>query len=394
MRNESRRPGHAGYARGVPITRARRATFAFFVLNGFGLGMWVVNIPEIRERTGISTTTLGYLLLLIGGAAFLGMQLGGRLIDHFGSRVVTGVAGVVLSLTLIGPAFADDARTLAAALAFLGFANGVVDVSQNAQAVAVEREFGRPIMSAFHAFFSLGNLLAAIVGGLLIGLGTDLRVSLSAAAVLGVAVAVLARPWLLVTTQTPPVKGIARAPWTARVLVLGLLAFALMLSEGVAYDWSTVHLHSSLGSSKTTAAWAFGTFSVAMTVVRLIADRIVHRIGPARYVRVAALIGAVGLSAAALSPTAPLAIASWGLFGIGLAGCVPQFFSAAGNVDPSASGTYLARVAGFGYVGLLAGPAIIGILTDWIPLTTAFIVPIACCVAGGLLAPRALRAEA
>ncbi len=378
----------------MPITRARQATFAFFVLNGFSLGMWVVNIPEIRDRTDISKAVLGYLLLLIGGAAFLGMQLGGRLIDHFGSRIVTGVAGVVLSLTLIGPAFADSALTLAVALAFLGFANGVIDVAQNAQAVAVEREFGRPIMSAFHAFFSLGNFLASLVGGLLIGLGTDLKVSLPAAAVAGIIVSLVARRWLLVTTQTPPVKGVARAPWTGRVLVLGLLAFALMLSEGVAYDWSTVHLHDSLDSSKTVAAWAFGSFSITMTAVRLIADRIVHRIGPARYVQVAALIGAFGLSAAALSPNAPLAIASWGLFGIGLAGCVPQFFSAAGNVDASASGTYLARVAGFGYVGLLAGPAVIGILTDWVPLTTAFAVPIVCCVAGGLLAPRALRAEA
>ena len=375
------------------MRRARQATFAFFVLNGFSLGMWVVNIPEIRDRTGISTTTLGYLLLLIGGAAFLGMQLGGRLIDHFGSRAVTGVAGVVLSLTLIGPAFARSGLSLAIGLSLLGFANGIIDVSQNAQAVAVEREFGRPIMSAFHAFFSLGNLLASIVGGALIGLGVGLEVSLPTAAVCGVAVSLIARRWLLITTQTPPVKGVARAPWKMRVVVLGLLAFALMLSEGVAYDWSTVHLHDSLGSSKTTAAWAFGSFAVAMTAVRLIADRIVHRIGPARYVQVAALIGAFGLTAAALSPNAPLAIASWGLFGIGLAGCVPQFLSAAGNVDPSASGTYLARVAGFGYVGLLAGPAIIGILTDWIPLTTAFIVPIACCVAGGLLAPRALRSD-
>ena len=107
----------------------------------------------------------------------------------------------------------------------------------------------------------------------------------------------------------------------------------------------------------------------------------------------AALIGAAGLSSAALAPNAPIAILAWGLFGIGLAGCVPQFFSAAGNVDATASGTYLARVAGFGYVGLLAGPAIIGILTDWIPLTTAFIVPIVCCLAGGLLAPGALRSR-
>lgn len=377
------------------ITRARQATFAFFVLNGFTLGMWVVHIPAIRERTDISQADLGYLLLLMGVAALIGMQLAGRLIDHLGSRTVTVSAGLLLCFTLLGPGFATTATGLAFGLAALGFANGVIDVSQNAHAVEVEREYGRPIMSGFHAFFSLGGLLASLIGGSLIALDVEVGYSLTGAAVLGAVGTLLARPYLLKasTPDKPADPDAPRAPWTARVVVLGLLAFALMLSEGVAYDWSTVHLHDSLGSSKTVAAWAFGAFSITMTAVRLIADRIVHRIGAALYVRYAALVGAIGLTCAALSPTAPLAIASWALFGIGLAGCVPQFFSAAGNVDPAASGTYLARVAGFGYLGLLAGPAVIGILTEWVPLTTAFIVPIVGCLASGLLAPNALRSD-
>ena len=379
----------------MPITRARQSTFAFFVLNGFTLGMWVVHIPEIRERTDISKADLGYVLLLMGATAFIGMQLAGRLIDRLGSRTVTVAAGLLLSLTLLGPGFATTVGWLAVGLGAFGFANGIMDVSQNAHAVEVERAYGRPIMSSFHAFFSLGGLLAAIIGGTLIAFGADVRSTLTVAAVLGIVITVLARPSLLKSTPTPEPadSGSPRAPWTARVVVLGLLAFALLLSEGVAYDWSTVHLHDSLGSSKTVAAWAFGAFSITMTAVRLIADRLVHRFGAANYVRCAALVGATGLTCAALSPTAPLAIASWALFGLGLAGCVPQFFSAAGNVDPAASGTYLARVAGFGYLGLLAGPAVIGILSEWVSLTTAFIVPIVGCLVAGLLAPSALRSD-
>lgn len=378
------------------ITRARLATFAFFVLNGFTLGMWVVHIPAIRERTDISQADLGYLLLLMGVAALIGMQLGGRLIDRLGSRAVLVTAGVLLCLTLPAVGYVTTGAGLAVGLGALGFANGIVDVAQNAHAVEVEREYGRPIMSAFHAFFSLGGLLAALVGGAVISLGVPVGYSLTGASLLGVAGVACARPHLLRASPAPAHHAAPsgpRAPWTARVLILGLLAFALMLSEGVAYDWSTVHLHDSLGSTKTVAAWAFGAFSVAMTVVRLVADRIVHRIGPADYVRYAALIGAVGLTFAALSPTAPLAIASWALFGVGLAGCVPQFFTAAGNVDRAASGTNLARATGFGYLGLLAGPAVIGILTEWVPLTTAFAVPIVGCLVAGLLAPRALKRD-
>ena len=379
----------------MPLARARTSTFGFFALNGFVLGMWVVHIPEILDRTAASTVTLGYLLLLMGAMALLGMQVSGRAIDTLGSRPVTIAAAFALSAAVIGPAVATSVAGLAVALGLLGAANGVMDVAQNAQAVEVERAYGRPIISAFHAFFSLGGLLAALAGGVLITLGVDIRVTLGSAALVSLGVTVAARGGLLRSATAAAVGAAdstkANTPWTARVLILALLAFVLLLSEGVAYDWSTVHLNDSLGASKAMAAWAFGAFSVTMTVVRLVADRIVARIGAAAYVQRAALVGAAGLLGAALAPTPAIAIVAWGVFGIGLAGCVPQFFSAAGNVDPAAAGTYLARVAGFGYVGLIAGPAIIGILTHWIPLTAAFAVPIVGCVVAGLLAPSALR---
>ena len=131
----------------MPPSAARRSTFAIFALNGFLLGMWVVHIPEIRERTGASTAVLGYLLLLLGGTALLGMQVGGRLIDRFGSRVVAVVAGLALSVCLVGPGLATSTPALAVALGLLGVFNGVIDVAQNAQAVEVERAYGRPIIS-------------------------------------------------------------------------------------------------------------------------------------------------------------------------------------------------------------------------------------------------------
>ncbi|MCL3817699.1 MFS transporter [Aeromicrobium wangtongii] len=375
-------------------TRARTATFGVFALNGFLLGMWIVNIPTIKSRTGVDQAELGLLLLVLGAMAWIGMQLAGPAIDRLGSRPVVTFAAVALALAVPGPALATSGTQLAVALAVVGFFNGMVDVAQNAQAVVVERAYGRPIMSAFHALFSLGGLAASVLGGSLIALDVDVRVTLTAAAVIGVVAALALRSSLLAAAAPEPdAAPRTRAPWTSRVVLLGLLAFALLLAEGVAYDWSTVHLHDSLGSSETIAAFAYGAFSITMTAVRLVADRVVAAWGPAVYVSRAALVGAVGLLGAALAPNAALAIAAWAVFGIGLAGCVPQFFSAAGNVDASASGTYLARVTSMGYLGLLAGPSLIGLLTNWVSLTTAFALPIVGCLAAGLLAPRALAPQ-
>lgn len=378
------------------LRRARAATFTFFSLNGFVLGLWVVNIPEIKDRTDTSTEQLGYLILLFGAAALVGMQLVGRLIDRLGSGRVAVGACIAISLVLIGPGLATSTSALAGSLVVLGLANGFVDVAQNSHASAVERGYGRPVMSAFHAWFSLGGLVASLIGGVLIERGVDLRWTLGVCGAVGV-VAVLAVSRLVLTHEPPavtPDSGPAgRAPWSPKVVLIAALAFALFLSEGVAYDWSTVHLHDSLGADKATAAWAYGAFSAAMTIVRLLADRVVARIGSAAYVQVAALIGAVALTGAALAPSPWVAIAAWGLFGVGLAGCIPQFFSAAGRIDPARAGVYMARVTSAGYVGLLAGPAIIGILTRWMPLTTAFVVPIAGCLLAGLLSRTALAPE-
>jgi MFS family permease len=378
----------------VPPTRARIATSGVFALNGFLLGMWIVNIPTIKDRTGVDQADLGLILLVLGAMAWIGMQLSGPAVDRLGSRPVVIAASIALAVTLPGPALATNGTQLVVALAVVGFFNGFIDVAQNAQAVVVEQRYGRPIMSAFHAFYSCGGLIASVLGGSLIALDVDVRATLLAAGAIGVVASVVLRPSLIpapAPVEDAPAKG--RAPWTSRVLVLGLLAFTLLLAEGVAYDWSTVHLRDSLGSSETVAALAYGAFSVTMTVVRLLADRVVAVWGPARYVSRAALVGALGLLGAALAPSAGLAILAWAVFGIGLAGCVPQFFSAAGNVDPAAAGTYLARVTSMGYVGLLAGPSIIGLLTHWIPLTTAFALPIVGCLAAGVLAPRALAGQ-
>ncbi len=375
----------------MPPIAARRATSGLFGLNGFLLGSWIVQIPLVKDRTGIDDAALGGLLLLTGLSALAGMQVAGRLIDRIGSRPTATVAMSALALVLPLVGLAESPLALAGALVVLGLSNGVVDVSQNAQAVVVERAYGRPIMAAFHAMYSLGNLAASLLGGLLISLDTSLVVTLSGAAAAGLLGVAACRRSLLPDAPAEPAEpGRPRAPWTPQVVLLGLLAFALMLSEGVAYDWSTVHLRDQLGSSETVAAWAFGSFAAAMTVVRLLADRVVARVGAAAYVSGAALVGAAAMLGVVLASSAPVAIAAWTVFGIGLAGCVPQFFSAAGNVDPAAAGTYLARVTSFGYTGLLAGPSIIGFLTHWVPLSTALVVPLVGCLVAGVLARRAL----
>ncbi|MFD3577312.1 MFS transporter [Streptomyces sp. NPDC058644] len=377
------------------LRSGRLGTFVYFTLNGFLMGMWIVHIPAVEHRAGISHAVLGWLLLLLGAGAFVGMQLVGRLTDRFGARTVVPLSAALCSAAVILPGLATSAWALGAALLVLGFGNGCLDVSMNAHAVQVERGYERPVMSAFHATFSIGGVLAALVGARTLSWELSPALTLGTVALFGLAVAALAAPSLLRPEADPEraaAEAVTRRRTPRRIWMLAALALMLMLCEGVANDWSVLHLRDTLDAPAATAALAYGAFATAMTVGRLLADRVSARYGPVAVLRQGASVAAVGMTVAALSPWIPLALVGWTVFGIGLSGCIPQLFSAAGHADQDAAGANVSRVAGLGYLGMLAGPAVIGPLTHAVPLNLTFFLPVAFCVlaacTAGILRPR------
>jgi MFS family permease len=380
------------------LRRARTATFAYFALNGFVVGMWLVHIAAVEHRTGISHATLGLLLLLLGGGAFAGMQVAGPLTDRFGAHRVVPLSAVLCTLALVLPGLATNGLALGAGLLVLGLGNGSLDVSMNAHAVEVEHAYGRPIMSAFHAIWSVGGFLAALTGSRTLSWGWAPATTMAIASGIALAPALVAAPALLRRVPKPVEHGPkVRRKIPGRIWAMACVAFLLMLSEGVANDWSVLHLQTILDAPPGTAALAYGFFAAAMTVGRFVTDPVVARIGPVAVVRFGSAIAAVGVLTSALAPVAAVAIVGWALFGIGLSGSVPQLFSAAGHADRDNAGANVSRVAGLGYLGILAGPAIIGPLTTLMPLNLTFLLIVVFClvaVAGAGFVSPATREDA
>jgi MFS family permease len=171
-----------------------------------------------------------------------------------------------------------------------------------------------------------------------------------------------------------------RRPTPRHIWLLAALAFALMLTEGVANDWSTLAARDGLNVSASVAALTYGAFAGAMTVGRFVADRVSAARGAVAIVRYGSALAVVALAIVVASPWIGLTIFGWALLGIGLSGTIPQLFSGAGHFDPATSGSNVARVAGVGYLGMLAGPAVIGPLTHVVAIQHAFVLPLALCV--------------
>ncbi|NJP26109.1 MFS transporter [Microbispora sp. SCL1-1] len=364
------------------LLRARVAVYGLFLLSGMAMGTWTSRIPAIKAALGLSDGALSLGLLAIAAGAITGMQVVGRLVDRYGSYRTLLPVAVAQGLVLVLPAYMPNLPALALSLFVFGAVYGTLDIAMNANAVVVERAYGKSIMSSFHAVFSVGGFVGASAGGMFAHAGTSPGVTFAAMGVVILLVALLSARWAMrdapareaAKTGSPEARPAGRRVG-GTVLLLGVLAFCCMIGEGAAADWSSVYLRDDLGSSPGFAAAAYAAFSIMMTAGRFAGDRLAAWLGRVTLVRCCGGLAGAGLAAGILIDEPVAGVVGFGLFGAGLSCIVPQVFSAAGHRDPAQSGRALAAVASLGYTGFLAGPVVIGGLAEAVTLPYALLVP-------------------
>jgi fucose permease len=344
--------------------RARFAVSTIFFMNGVVLASWVSHIPAVKAYHAIGDGQLGVILLFMAVGSLLALPVAGGLICHFGSRMITTLASFSFCLTLPFPILSPNVPTLAFSLMLLGACNSMLDVAINAQAVEVERQCQRAIMSSFHGLFSLGGLVGAALASQAMTIGASNLQHVITIALLSVAVIICMLPRLLPSPPRPDDRGPTLVRPSGVLLSLGMLAFFGLLAEGAMADWSSVYLHDVLKSDPAAAALGFAACSMMMAVGRFSGDFLVTRFGPSQLLRLSSLLAAFGLGSGLLIGTPFAAIFGFGLAGLGIANIIPVLFSAAGRVEGVQSGTALAAVATTGYFGFLTGPPLIGFVAE------------------------------
>jgi MFS family permease len=350
-----------------------------FFVNGVVLASWVPHIPAVKAAHALSDGALGAVLLCLALGAVLALPLAGWLTGRVGSHRSTACAAlglcVALPLTVVSPSVA----LLSLSLVLLGACNGMLDVSMNAQAVAIEARYRRPIMSSFHGFFGLGGFAgAALAGGAMaLGIGGARHV-VAMAFLCGLAVEYARRRFLSSPAERQGPGFVFVTPSRA-LLGLGILAFCALLAEGAMADWSAVYLRDVLGTRAAVAALGFAAFSLTMAGGRFAGDLLVARLGRTRLLRGSSAIAAGGLGAALLIGQPTAAVIGFGVVGLGISNAVPVLFGVAGSTPGVAPGMALAAVATTGYFGFLAGPALIGLAAEMAGLPAALgIVSVLC----------------
>ena len=362
------------------LLKSKFAVCFFFFSGGSSLALWAVHIPLIERTVGIGYVTLGALFMFSGLGGFAAMQIYGWIIDHIGAKTATRIGGLVVGLSLLGPAFAQDIWSLGLAIFFLGFGIAGVDVGMNAAALQIDKINKRAIFTFFHLFWSVGGLFGAALGFATISAGFDQSQTLSITGVVLSISGVIVAGWLLpnevVATKEDKIKNRVASMANRRVLPLvilaGLMASAGAIIEGVAQDWSALYLIDIQSVSVAVAAWGLAAFNLGMITGRIFIDRIVENKGRGFIIRWGSLVGGIAIAAQAIAPTFEISLVLWYFLGLGISGVVPQIFAAGGEIgEATHSGRNMARVVGITYIGALAGPSAIGLLTAIYPLNVA-----------------------
>lgn len=354
-------------------TRARLAVLGQFALFGMINVSWTSRLPSLMTALDIDAAMLGRLLVIGGVGSLLGALSGGAVVARIGARAtltVAALANVVGFGLLAVSALTGSVALFIPGAVINGVASALVNLSINVSAAAVEQRMGRAIMPQFHALFSVGAALGALIaaGFARAGIGIGVQVIVVVGVGTAIRLATL-RPATAITlsgdrstVQGGSAAREALSAWREpRTLLLGLVLMAASLTEGTAATWMPLAVVEGFAAREAVGALAYGSFVVAMTVVRIFGTRLIDRFGRVAVLRVSGVSALTGLLLFVAGPSLPVAWIGVVLWGFGAALGNPIATTAAAD-DPLRASVRVSVVASFSTVTSLAAPPLFGLL--------------------------------
>jgi MFS family permease len=370
------------------VERAKVAVAAVFLVNGLSFASWAARVPAIRDTLGLTPGRVGLLLLSVSIGTLVALPFSGVVVARLGpprTIVVSTVACALGLLVLAGGLALTSIPLVVVGLFCFGLGVSTCDVAMNVAGADVERKLGRTVMPRFHAGFSLGTVLGALIGAGCARAGVDLDLQLAVTVVIILVVGLVAVRTFLPAPAAESAgssrSAVLRAWREPRTLAVGVLVLAFALCEGIANDWLALSLVDGLHAAEAVGAVGFGTFVTAMTVGRVVGGSFVERYGRVPTLRVTALLVVAGVLAVVTSPGIPGALAGAACWGLGASLGFPLGMSAAGD-EESRSAARVSVVSSIGYTAFLGGPPLIGLLADHVTVRHAILVALGAAAVG------------
>ena len=357
--------------------RARVAVALLFLTNGAVPANLVPLFPSIKSGLALSNAEFGFAIAAGPIGALCSGLLAGMLIRRFRSSRVAVSGMITATLLALLAGIAPTWALLAGSLFLLGAVDSLVDVAQNSHGLRVQRRYGRSILNSFHAVWSIGAVLGALMGGVAAGLGIPVPIHLAISAAIFTVVNLIGYRLLLPGPEPAPVgaaaeadssatktRGAVRVGTWATLIALGVIAVSGSIVEDAGSSWAAVYLSGSLGAGATVAAFGFIALAGMQFVGRIIGDRLVDRFGQRTVARTGGAITAAGMGLALAFPSIPGTIVGFGAAGFGIATLVPAAMHEADQLPGFRAGTGLTLLSWMMRLGFLLSPPVVGLIAD------------------------------
>lgn len=363
--------------------------------------MWGVLVPERSASLGLDELMLALFLLVIGISLCAGIALVTRFERHISTTSILRGGGPLFALSIAICLTTLSLPIFYIAGIFAGIAAGFLEAGLNTQASQWEQQSDRRGMAFFHAMFSAGMLIGAILITTMLKMNILISIGIIISATIYGIGMMRRTEWIhdpAPENSTPTTGTIENAVSLNKAIIifLGIMIFISTLIEGGVVDWSALHLHQYHNLSLEEAGRPVLMFGLAMTLIRLMGDRLATYFQTHLLLAVPMLTAAVVLSLALYIGQPTIIIIAYGLLGLALGNAFPLIISTAGRLSGGKPLRQISLIIAFAYFGLLTGPALLGLVAHMIDLNMTIMTLAGLSLISGLASlclPRILKAD-
>ncbi len=351
----------------------RLAVAVSFFLSGLLFSSWAVRIPAIKDRFHFNDAQLGGVLFMLPLGSFVALPFAGWAVHRFGSRLMTPLAAITYSLLLFALSQCQSPITLSVGLFFFGFWGDFLNISMNTQGIAVQGLFDKPLLSSFHAMWSVGALAGAVLGGASFKMDMTTVQHMSGITIFTALLAIGFSRHMVSDRHLSEGSGPLFAWPDKALLILGSICFCCTLCEGAMADWSSLYYRQVAGEGSSAGTTGYTAFTFAMSFGRFSGDRLIQHFRNRKVLMADGLLIAVGLGLALWVQLPFAVIIGYAAVGFGVATVIPIVYTVAARSGTMAPAIALAAVSTIGFTGFLIGPPIIGFIAHAIGLRMALL---------------------
>lgn len=355
--------------------QVRLAISAFYFMQGVCFASWASRIPTFKASMGLNDAELGSILFALPAGQIITMFFSAKLTTHFGSKKMLRATAPLYAIALTFLALATAGWQLAAFLVLFGITGNLCNIALNTQGVAGENYYGKPIMSSFHGAWSIGNLTGALIALGLVNLKLGMYTHFWIIALISLTNVVLSSKKLLDHNPKPVTRTEKTKFFTMPqgiLVLLGIIAFCSMATEGTMFDWSAIYFEDVVKLPHNKAIIGYASFMFMMASGRFLGVYLIGKFGRKNLLQISGAIISIGMALAVIFPNIIVAIFGFMLIGLGVSSIVPMVYSIAGNNKKVPAGKAITMVSSIGYFAFLFGPPLIGYVSQLSSLRYSF----------------------